>query len=259
MEENKSIKVRVDPGNEDVPGFVKFLDQRGNLKCGKPVMKLTLFVNLFQWQKKPSVTRSKRKATETEKMRRKQVKYRKTNDNSQRAKSDYARDDGGQGVKDIVKDVPLDYLERMILDYYTTNVKISEHRSLDIEWVTRGQGTPDNIGSNIWLAERRKRNTSSNTGAIARRRSTTEVANVIKLVLYCTFRRNIATDWGKLQEPATCEAYIEAKHSTSPGRSVKSTGLVIHPSPHRNSLQLISVHSLWCKVCHIFGFASSTS
>ena len=71
-----------------------------------------------------------------------------------------------QGVKDIVKDVPQEYLERMILDYYTTNVKISEHRSLDIEWITRGQGTPDNISSNIWLAERRKRSTSSNTGAL---------------------------------------------------------------------------------------------
>ena len=174
----------------------------------------------------------KRKATETEKERRKQVKYRKTNDNSQKARSDYARHDGGQGVQDIAKDVPQEYLEQMMLDYYTTNVKISEQRVLDIERVTRGQNTPDDIGSNIWLAERRKRITSSNTGAIAKRRATTKVANMVKTVLYSTFRGNLATEWGKLQEPATCEAYIEAKRSTSPGISVKSSGLVIHPEHH---------------------------
>ena len=60
------------------------------------------------------------------------MKYRKTNDNSQKARSDYARHDGGQGVKDIVKDVPQEYLEQMMLAYYTTNVKISEQKSLDI-------------------------------------------------------------------------------------------------------------------------------
>ena len=118
-----------------------------------------------------------------------------------------------------------------MLEFYTTNVKISEHKGLDIERVTRGQGT-HHISSNIWLAERRKCITSSNTGAIARQRSTTKVANAVKSVLYCTLRGNIATEWGKLQEPATCEAYIEAKRSTSPGISVKSSGLVIHPENH---------------------------
>ena len=83
-----------------------------------------------------------------------------------------------------------------MLDYYTTNVKISEHKRLDRERVTRGQGTPDNISSNVWLAERRKRNTSSNTAAIARRRSTTKVADMVKSVLHCTFRGNLATEWG---------------------------------------------------------------
>ena len=73
-----------------------------------------------------------------------------------------------QGAKDIVKDVPQEYLEQMMLDYYITSVKISEQKRLDIERVTKGQGTPENITSNIWLAERRKRITSSNTGAIAK-------------------------------------------------------------------------------------------
>ena len=123
------------------------------------------------------------------------MKYRKTNDNSQRAKSDYARDDSGQGVNDVVKDALQEYLEQMMLEFYTTNVKFSEHKGLDIERVTRGQGTC-HIGSNIWLAERRKHITSSNTGAIARQRSTTKVANAVKSVVYCMFRGNIATEWG---------------------------------------------------------------
>lgn len=171
----------------------------------------------------------KRKATETEKERRKQVKYRKTNDNSQRARSDYARHDDGQGVKDIVKDVPQEYLEQMMLDYYTANVKVSDQKRLDIEQLTTGQGTPEDTGSNIWLAERRKRITSSNTGMIAKRRATTKVANMVKSLLYCTFRGSVATEWGKLQEPATCQAYIDAKRTNSPTISVKSSGLVIHP------------------------------
>ena len=52
---------------------------------------------------------------------------------------------------------------------------------------------------------------------------------MVKSVLYCTFRGNVATEWRKLQKPATCEAYIEAKMLSSPGISVKSSGLVIHP------------------------------
>lgn len=174
----------------------------------------------------------KRKATETEKERRKQVKYRKTNDNSQKARNDYARHDCGQGVKDVANDVPQEYLEQMMLDYYTANIKISDQKRLDIERATTGQGTSEDLGSNIWLAERRKRITSSNTGLIAKRRTTTKVANTVKSLLYCTFRGNVATEWGNLQEPATCKAYIDAKHSTSPGISVKSSGLVIHPEHH---------------------------
>ena len=58
----------------------------------------------------------KRKATNTERERRKQVKYRKTNDNSQNTRSDYARQEDGHGVKDVVYDVPQEYLEQIMLD-----------------------------------------------------------------------------------------------------------------------------------------------
>ena len=117
MEVNKTIEVRVDHGKEDVqePGCGKFSDQHGDPKCGRtpPVMMLTLFLNPIPRQKKNKcyIQDRKRKATDTEKERRKQVKYRKTNDNSQKARSDYARHDGGKGVKDTVKDVPQEYLK----------------------------------------------------------------------------------------------------------------------------------------------------
>ena len=50
---------------------------------------------------------------------------------------------------------------------------------------------------------------------------------MVKSVFYCTFRGSVATEWGKLQGPATCKAYIEARSSSSPGIGVKSSSLVI--------------------------------
>ena len=192
----------------------------------------SIFTSHSEEKEKQVIIDRKRKASEFEKERRKKAKYKKTNDNSQKARRDYARHDGGQGVMETAKDVPQEYLEQMMLDYYRTNVTIPEQKALDIERVTRGQGTADDIAANIWLAERRKRITSSNTGVIARRRTTTNVANTVKSLLYCTFRGNTATEWGKLQEPATCEGYIQARCFGSPGISVKPCGLVIHTEHH---------------------------
>ena len=51
------------------------------------------------------------------------MKYMKTNDNSQKTRSDYVRHDGGKGVKDTVKkDVSQEYLQYMMLGYYKNNV-----------------------------------------------------------------------------------------------------------------------------------------
>ena len=83
-----------------------------------------------------------------------------------------------------------------------------------------------------WQRARRKRITSSNVGVIARRRKATKVTNKVQSLLYSTFQGNMATEWGELQESCTCDAYIEAKCSSSPGISVKSSGLVIHPEHH---------------------------
>ena len=177
-------------------------------------------------------TDRKRKASEAVQKRRKQTKYKKTNDNSHKARRDYARHDSGAGVMEAASDVPHDYLQTMMLDYYRANVDISDQKAQEIETITRGQGTTDDTTSNIWLVERRKHITASNTGAIAKRRLTTKVSNLVKSLLYSTFRGTTATEWGKLQEPETCKAYIEAKNSCSSGVSVKPSGLVVHPENH---------------------------
>lgn len=106
-----------------------------------------------------------------------------TNDNSQQARRDYARHNDGPGVSDVPADVPNDYLQKkMMLDYYAATVAVTDEKKEEVERVTRKQGN-DDIGGNIWMAERRKRITSSNTGIIAKHRSTTKVANLVKTLL----------------------------------------------------------------------------
>ena len=185
-----------------------------------------VFKSTSEMKQKQVTTDSKRKASEAVKERRKQTKYKKTNDDSHQARRDYARHDTGQGVMETVNDMPQDYMEQMILNYYRAKVHITDQKALEVERVTRGQGT---TGDNVWLAERRKRITSSNTGVIARRKCTTKVANLVKSLLYSTFRGTTATEWGKLQEPVACEAYLGAKRPNSCGISVKPSGLVTHP------------------------------
>ena len=42
---------------------------------------------------------------------------------------------------DTMSDVPQEYLEKMMLDYYKTNTAITYQKVLEVERVTRGQGT----------------------------------------------------------------------------------------------------------------------
>ena len=117
----------------------------------------------------------------------------------------------------------------MMTDFYKTYVHLSPAQVSQVEIATRGQGNADETTSNRWKAERRNRITSSSCGQIARRRSTTKVANQVKTLLYSTFRGNVATQWGHDQESQTKQAYLQHKKTTSPGISVKESGLVIHP------------------------------
>ena len=115
--------------------------------------------------------------------------------------------------------LPQAYFHGHILDYYRVNIDMTDNRIVEVERSTRGQGTATEVASNLWLAERRKHITSSVTGDVAKRRSTTKVAPLVKTILYSTSRGNLATQHGHEQEPATREAYLSAKHECSPGIS----------------------------------------
>ena len=171
----------------------------------------------------------KRKATDEAKSSRHASKYAKTNDDSLRARSDYSRHDDGPGLQEVDSVLPQAYFQGQILDYYRANVNVTDSRIVEVERSTRGQGTATEVAGNLWLAKRRKRITLSVTGNIAKRRSTTKVAPVVKTLLYSTFRGNAATQHGHEQEPATREAYLSAKRECSPGISTQPSGLVIHP------------------------------
>ena len=174
----------------------------------------------------------KRKATDEAKSSRHASKYAKTNDDSLRARSDYSRHDDGPGVQEVDSVLPQAYFQGQIIDYYSANVNVTDSRIVEVERSTRGQGTATEVAGNLWLAERRKRITSSVTGNIAKRRSTTKVAPLVKTLLYSTFWGNAATQHGHEQEPATREAYLSAKRECSPGISTQPSGLVIHPTHH---------------------------
>jgi len=163
------------------------------------------------------------------KKRRRDVKYRKTNDDSLRARSDYARHDGGPEVHDVHQDVPADILHGMMLDYYQANIYVSASKSVEIELATRNQGSADETSLNLWMAERRKRITASSCGQIAKRRSTTKVANLVKTLLYTSFRGNTATQWGHMQEPETQCTYHLKKCRISSAITICNSGFVIHP------------------------------
>ena len=131
------------------------------------------------------------------KQRRKAVKYKKTNDDSLKARTDYDRHDDGPGV---AEDLSEEYLQNLMVDYYNANVKLSAAKMLEVEASTKNQGVADELATNLWMAERKKRITASVCGNIAKRRSTTKVANAVKSLLYPTFKGSIATETAKNQK-----------------------------------------------------------
>lgn len=174
----------------------------------------SVFKEVSQLRSKEVDKARERKRGNAAKENRRKSKHKKTNDNSPQARSDYARHDGGSTVLDVTSDVPQSYLEDLMLQYYTTYVRVTQERAAQLEQMTRFQGTATNQSTNLWLAERRKRITSSMTGQIARRRPTTKVCKMVKVLLYKQFKGNAATEWGKEQESATQKQY-EQYHSAS--------------------------------------------
>ncbi len=119
--------------------------------------------------------------------------------------------------------VPQAYLQGLMIDYYRANVNASASKIVEIECATRGQGTSDDVANNLWLTERRKRITSSTTGTIARRRSTTKAAPLVKTLLYSTFGEM------RQQRMAMSRSQPPALPTYKPGISTQPSGLVSHP------------------------------
>ena len=88
---------------------------------------------------------------------------------------------------DVRQDIPGEFLEDMMLGYYKANVLVSPAMRLDTESATRGQTVANEMASSMWMVEQRKRVTASMCGQIAKRRSTTKVAKLVKTLLYSTF------------------------------------------------------------------------
>ena len=159
-------------------------------------------------------------------------KRRKRSDNSLRSRLDYSRRDGkGPDATEVPIDICTSNLHDLMVSYYEANIKIEEPEAQKITINTTDQGTGES-GSQIWLEERRKRITSSNTGQIAKRKHNTKVNSIIRTLLYTRFKGNRATDWGLLQEDVSKSKYLEIKKINSVDFSVSKSGLVIslkHP------------------------------
>ena len=122
-----------------------------------------------------------------------------------------------------------------MIDYYRAYVSVTGDKILEVERVTRGRSSSDNVTNNLWLTERHKRITSSVTDTITKCKSTTKVAPLVKPLLYNPFQGNAAMQYGHIQETATHEAYFAAKQASSPGISIHPSGLLIHPTHHREA------------------------
>ena len=81
------------------------------------------------------------------------TKFQKTNDDSLQARRDYARRDGGP---DVHVDIPGDYLQHLVLDYYRANPCLSRVKAMEIESLTRGQGMANEVEETCgWQKEER--------------------------------------------------------------------------------------------------------
>lgn len=166
----------------------------------------------------------KRKATDSAKQAGRAGKVRRLGDKTTKARKAYTRHDGGIGPKDIMDDISADQLKDMTQLYYRGNVVVSADEARAIEINTIAQSSCD-----LWREERRKRLTASNCGRICK--TTQTIPNKVKdiIILYSTFKSNKATEWGKMQESTTRQAYVSYQNQHGhKGLTTSATGLVIH-------------------------------
>lgn len=89
-----------------------------------------------------------------------------------------------------------------------------------IEQITKNQKN-----SEVWMLERKKRLTASNFGRIVKLLDKTNRTNVVKDLLYSTFKGNVYTEYGQENEPTAIRLFEQIT-----GKKVAKSGLVVHKS-----------------------------
>ncbi len=93
----------------------------------------------------------------------------------------------------------------------------------ELEQTTRNQSDSDQ-----WRSERRKRITASNTGVIAKMRSTTKRSKKVQELLYTGFKGNKATTYGSEKEGIARQEYITyQQRNNHPDLAVHDCGLFV--------------------------------
>ena len=85
---------------------MRFDWKRATGEDGNPVFRIATHAHAKEVEKD-----RKRKMTDEAKKKRKDKKYRKSNDNSLKARSDYSQHDGSIEVRDVHQDIPEHYLQ----------------------------------------------------------------------------------------------------------------------------------------------------
>ena len=96
--------------------------------------------------------------------------------------------------KNVSGDVTEGHLEALKKSFYETQVVVTDEEAVFI-----AQQTKEQVDSEVWFAERRKRLTAYIVGSIAKLkfRATTKRAKRVESLLYSKFRGNAATHYGQ--------------------------------------------------------------
>ncbi|KAJ8299283.1 hypothetical protein KUTeg_023343, partial [Tegillarca granosa] len=146
--------------------------------------------------------------------------YQSTKDsNSKKARLEY-----GPGALDVEPELTPDELKTKKQAFLDTHINLSHQQIMAID-----KFTPHQSGSQMWVDERKKRITASNFGTVFRRNVKIPVKNLVKTMLYSTFRGNHHTQRGIQEEAMTIREYKLLKISEGITINVEPIGLIISP------------------------------
>ena len=133
-----------------------------------------------------------------------------------------ARSSYGPEAVEVQPDVPASVLQTKMGSYEDKHINISDEKIAAIENITKTQSS-----SQVWHEERRKRITSSIFGSVIKRKTNIPVKNLMKQLLYTTFKGNRHTATGLQQERVTIQEYVLKNAEEGNNVQVKPSGLVI--------------------------------